>query len=107
MMSSIKETAQGIAFNVFVQPRSSKNEIIGRYGDALKIKLTAPPVAGAANRLCVKILAKCIGVPRSSLEIVSGHTGRNKRVVLHYPESKGSPPEKKHLKKIIESLMER
>jgi len=104
-MTLIKETAHGLAFNVFVQPRSSKNEIVGRHGDALKIKLTAPPVEGAANSLCVKFLAKCIGVPRSSIEIVSGHTGRNKRIVLHYPESRASLPDRKRLKKTVESLL--
>ena len=76
----IKETPDGFEFQVFVQPRSSKNQIAGRHGDALKVRLTAPPVDGAANALCVKYLAKCLGVPKSALEIVAGHTGRTKRI---------------------------
>ncbi|MFZ0724625.1 MAG: DUF167 domain-containing protein, partial [Desulfobacterales bacterium] len=51
-------------------------------GDTLKIKLTAPPVEGAANTLCLKFLARRLGLPRSSLEIVSGHTSRTKLILV-------------------------
>ena len=104
-MTIITETPQGLAFSILVQPRSSRNEIVGRHGDTLKIKLTAPPVQGAANNLCIKFLAKCIGVPKSSVEIVSGHTGRNKRVVLHVTPGRSSLRERQRLKKTVESLL--
>jgi len=81
-MTFIQHHPRGVLFKIFVQPRSSKNQISGLYGDSLKIKLTAPPVAGAANTMCVKFLAKCLDVPRSSLEIISGHTRRTKQVLF-------------------------
>ncbi len=80
-MLFLQENPQGIFFKVFVQPKSSKNMITGSYGDALKIKLTAPPVDGAANKMCIKFLAKCLKVPKTSLEIISGHTSRTKYVL--------------------------
>ena len=76
----LQENPQGITLKVFVQPGSSKNMITGIYGDAIKIKLTAPPVDGAANKMCIKFLAKCFKVPKTSLEIISGHTSRTKCV---------------------------
>ena len=67
-----KENTDGITLTVFVQPRSSKNMIAGLHNDALKIKLTSPPVDGAANKMCIQYLAKWLKVPKSSIEIVSG-----------------------------------
>ena len=81
-MPFIQENNNGIIFNAFIQPRSSKNMIAGRHGDALKIKLTAPPVGGAANKMCIQYLSKWLNIPKSSIEIISGHTGRKKRVLL-------------------------
>lgn len=69
-----------MTFKVFVQPRSSKNQVAGCYGDALKIKLTAPPVDGEANKMCINYLAKFFSVPKSAVEIVSGQTGRSKLI---------------------------
>lgn len=80
-MSFIRRHSQGVLFKVFVQPRSAKNQISGLHGDALKIRITAPPVNGAANTMCVKYLAKCLDVPRSSLEIISGRSGRTKQIL--------------------------
>ncbi|MFZ0134704.1 MAG: DUF167 domain-containing protein [Desulfobacterales bacterium] len=80
---------EGFVLKVFVLPRSSKNMLVGRHGDTLKIKLTAPPVDGAANTLCLKFLARRLGLPRSSLEIVSGHAGRTKLILVR--ADKGEP----------------
>lgn len=63
-----------------IQPRASKNEIITREGGGLKIRLTAPPVDGAANEALVKFLADTFSLPKSSIEIISGHTSRDKIV---------------------------
>jgi uncharacterized protein len=76
------ENNNGIILNILIQPRSSKNMIAGLHGDALKIKLTAPPVDGAANKMCVQYLSKWINIPKSSIEIISGHSSRSKRVLL-------------------------
>jgi len=74
------QTDEGIILNLHVQPRASKNEICGIQDQALKIRLTSPPVDGAANKLCCEYLAKLFGVSKSSVELVSGETSRHKRV---------------------------
>jgi uncharacterized protein (TIGR00251 family) len=78
----IRETPDGAMFKVAIQPRGSKNEIVGLHGDAVKIKLTAPPVEGAANKMCVVFLAKRLNVPPSAVEIVQGHRSRFKTVLV-------------------------
>ena len=103
-MVSIRKSSRGVIFKVLVQPRSSKNMLAGLHNDALKIKLTAPPVNNAANRMSIEFLAKALGVPKSSLEIVSGHTSRNKQVLLHAHRIEISEKEYGHLKKQIIDL---
>jgi len=87
-MLFINKNAKGIIFKVFIQPRSSKNMIEGIYGDAIKIKLTAPPVNGAANRMCIKYLANILKIPQSKIEIISGHTSRTKYLLIKYKDNK-------------------
>ncbi len=65
---------------VRIQPRASKNGIVIQSDGSLKIRLTAPPVDGAANEALVKFLAEILGVGRSQIEIISGHTSREKRI---------------------------
>ncbi len=65
---------------VRIQPRASKDEIIVQSDGSLKIRLTAPPVNGAANEALIAFLAKVLRVSRSQIEILSGHTSREKRV---------------------------
>jgi len=77
---NIKETPEGVTFSVKVLPRSSKTEITGVVEGALRIKLTAPPVEGAANKALVEFLAKRLSVAKSKITILSGETGRNKTV---------------------------
>jgi len=67
-----------ITFKVRIQPRAKKNTVVGLLGDALKIKLTAPPVDGAANTMCIKFLADLLNIPQSALNIITGKTGREK-----------------------------
>ena len=104
-MLSLKEHPEGIVFKIFVQPRSSKNTIAGIHGDALKIRLTAPPVDNAANKMCVQFLAKCLGVSKSSLEIVSGHTGRNKQILLRCEGGGDTETERTRLSGLIASII--
>ncbi len=68
-----------LILNVYVQPRASKNQICGIQGLELKIRITSPPVDGAANKLCREFLADIFGVSKSSVEIISGETSRHKR----------------------------
>ncbi len=98
----ITEKPDGLFLKVFVQPKASKNSIAGIHSDALKIKLTAPPVEGAANKMCLKYLAKCLEVSPSSLDIVSGHNSRTKRILIRLENDTVSGNEKKLL---IEKLL--
>ena len=79
-MLRITKTATGATFKVIVQPGASKNEIVGVQQDALKVRISAPPVQGKANKALVNFLAKELGVKKSEIEIVSGHTSRVKTI---------------------------
>lgn len=79
-MIRITVQGEGATFPVRVVPRASRNEIAGMQGEMLRVRLTAPPVEGAANKALVKLLAEVLKVPERDIEIVSGHTGRQKVV---------------------------
>jgi uncharacterized protein (TIGR00251 family) len=66
--------------NLWVQPRASRNEILGYRDGFLRLRVTAAPVDGEANRLCQKILAESLGVSASQVEILNGQKSRRKRV---------------------------
>jgi uncharacterized protein (TIGR00251 family) len=76
----IRETADGVEIAVRVVPRARKNEIAGRRGDALLVRLAAPPLDGAANAALVGYLARQLGVATRAVRIVSGERSRDKRV---------------------------
>lgn len=72
--------------NIRLQPRASRDEIIGPQADGrLKIRITAPPVDGKANEHLIRYLAEVCKVSRSAVTLVSGQTGRNKRVCIQNP----------------------
>ena len=71
-----------LIIKIKVEPRSSKSGIVGPYGDALKVKLTSPPVEGKANKELVEVLSKEYGVPKKNIEIISGQSSKNKTVKL-------------------------
>ena len=79
-MLPLKEEKDGVSFKVRVQPRASKNQVAGLFEDALRVRLTAPPVDGEANEACRAFLADLLSVGRGQVEILSGLTGRNKVV---------------------------
>lgn len=68
---------------VQVQPRSSRNQLVGLQGDALKVKLTSPPVDGAANKACCAFLAKVFGIAKGDVDLVAGDKSRQKRLLLN------------------------
>lgn len=104
-MPIIREHPNGIVFNVFVLPRSSKNKIVGVHGDALKVKVTAPPVAGAANKMCLKFLTKCLKARYLRLEILSGQNSRTKQILLRSEKVPPSEKERTLLKQRVENLV--
>ncbi len=79
-MLHLKEDSGGVIIKIRVQPRASKNQLAGIMDDSLRVRITAPPVDGEANEACVKFLAEVFKVPRQSVQLVSGHTGRNKMI---------------------------
>lgn len=76
----ILELEGAIEFSVRVIPRSSRSEIVGEFEGAVKVRLSSPPVDGAANSELIKLFAKALGVSRSSIEIVRGETSKTKRL---------------------------
>ncbi|MBF0099570.1 MAG: YggU family protein [Desulfobacterales bacterium] len=98
----IHRNKEGLIIDVFVQPRSSKNEVVGKHGDALKIKFTAAPVDGKANAMCIEFLSEVLNTPKRSIEIISGLTTRKKRIRIRL--EKGSI-EDKDLDRIQNRLM--
>lgn len=82
MFSYLHETEDGVILRVKVQPRASRDEVVGVQGDALKVRLTAPPVGGAANTRLLTVLAKKLGIPRGRLELRTGPTSRLKSITI-------------------------
>lgn len=77
-MSWIKEKNNSVVLTVHVVPGTSRTEIVGPYGDALKIKLNAPPVDGKANEELIRFLSKKFKTPKSNIEIMSGFNQKRK-----------------------------
>jgi hypothetical protein len=73
---------QGVVIHLLIQPRASKNEVVGTQGGELKVRLTSPPVDGAANRLCCEFIAKRLGLAKSAVTLEAGATSRHKRLFL-------------------------
>jgi len=76
----ITEREGAVRFSVRVQPRASRTGVEGVHGDALKLRVNAPPVDGAANEAVVEALAEALGVPRRAVRIVAGESSRTKVV---------------------------
>ena len=79
-MIRIREENGTIDFSVRVIPRSSRSEIVGEHDGAMKVRLSAPPVDGAANEELIKLVAKKLSVQKSAVVIVSGETSKTKRL---------------------------
>jgi uncharacterized protein (TIGR00251 family) len=78
----IAPTPTGVRLRLHVQPRASRTELAGRYGGAIKVRLAAPPVDGAANDALVRFLSERLAVPRSAVRLEAGAGGRAKIVVV-------------------------
>jgi len=80
MQIPFKKAKGGITINVKVEPRSSKKGITGVVGDTLKVRLTSPPVGGAANEQLIEVLSEELGIKKSSIRIEKGRASRQKVV---------------------------
>ena len=81
-MIGLREEADGVSFEVRVQPRSSKTEISGIQDGVLRVRLTSPPVDGAANRQCIELLSRKMKIPKRAIRIASGEKARRKRLKI-------------------------
>ena len=79
-MPAITPTSGGVLLRLQVQPRASRTEVVGLHGDAIKVRLAAPPVDGAANDELIRFLAKALDIPRGAVRLVSGASGRRKQM---------------------------
>ncbi|MFC1661069.1 DUF167 domain-containing protein [Gemmatimonadota bacterium] len=73
----------GSKLTVRAQPKASRSEIVGAHGEALKVRLAAPPVDGAANDELRRLLAKTLKISRSRVEVVHGQSSRTKVLLIH------------------------
>jgi len=74
--------ADGVLVRILVQPRASRNEIVGLQENELKVRLTSPPVEGAANELCRQFFSKQLHIPKRDITIVAGEKSRHKRLFV-------------------------
>lgn len=77
----IKETKDGIEFQLRISPNASKNEVI-KTSESVKIKITAPPVDGKANKCLIEYLSKLFRVPKTSIVILRGETSKDKTLLI-------------------------
>ena len=78
----VQLAAGRVRFSVHVQPRASRSEIVGTHGDALKVRLSAPPVDDAANEQLIDLLAETFAVARRAITIVAGGRARSKTIEI-------------------------
>jgi uncharacterized protein (TIGR00251 family) len=79
-MIAYSERDGALVFQVHVNPRASRSEIAGEHNGALRVRIAAPPVDGAANEELVRLLARAFGVKRNAVEIVGGRASRTKQI---------------------------
>ena len=85
------ENPQGIRLRIFLQPKASRDQLVGLHDNELKIAITAPPVDGQANAHLLKYLSKLFKVPKSSIVLEKGELQRHKQIFV--PEPKQIPTE--------------
>jgi uncharacterized protein len=83
----VTQTPEGVIFNIHVQPRASRCEICPPKDGELRLRLTSPPVEDAANKQCVELIAKALGIAKSRVSIRAGAKSRHKTVKVEGVES--------------------
>jgi uncharacterized protein len=76
------DSPEGIVLRIHVQPGAGRSAVVGRHGDALKVRVAAPPVEGRANEASRSLVSEALGVPESDVELISGQSSRTKRFRL-------------------------
>jgi uncharacterized protein len=85
MSSYFQPTGHGYLLRLTVVPGAQRTQVVGLYGDRLKIRLAAPPEKGAANRELIDFLARALDLPKSSLKLTAGGQSRSKVVAVSDP----------------------
>lgn len=85
-MSAVSQTENGLVLRLFIQPKASRDSIVGLHGDELKVAITAPPIDGKANAHLVKYLAKLFRVAKSQVLVEKGELGRHKQIKIINPQ---------------------
>ncbi|HZU71610.1 MAG TPA: DUF167 domain-containing protein [Acidimicrobiales bacterium] len=94
------EESPAIVLRVVAHAGAGRSAVAGQHGDALKLKIAAPPVDGRANQACVELVAELLGVPAAQVELVSGQSSRTKRFRVE-----GVDPE--HARRLLTDAVER
>ena len=81
-MIPLHETGAGVRFALKVVPGASRQRIVGKLGDALKVAVSKPPEDGAANNAVIKLLAGALPVAEGNITIVRGHSNPRKEVAI-------------------------
>jgi len=76
-----------LIIRIYVQPKASKNEFCAVHDDAIKVRITAPPIDGKANQQLIQFLSKNFKVPKSQVQLLSGESSRQKRFCIHSPKA--------------------
>ncbi|WP_375752539.1 DUF167 family protein YggU [Vibrio sp. HN007] len=84
-MSAAIMEGEDLVLRLYIQPKASRDKIVGLHGDELKIAITAPPVDGKANAHLTKVLSKQFKVAKGQIDIEKGELGRHKQVRIHSP----------------------
>ncbi len=90
-MSAVRWQGTSLLLDLQIQPGAAHDELVGLHGERLKIRISAPPVDGRANRHLIDYLAELFGVPRARVILLRGETGRAKTVRIESPAQ--VPPE--------------
>lgn len=85
-MNAVEKTQQGLRLRIFLQPKASKDQIVGIHDNELKITITSPPIDGQANAHLLKFLSKTFKVPKSSIVLEKGELNRHKQIFIPEPK---------------------
>jgi uncharacterized protein (TIGR00251 family) len=77
-MPLLRQAGPDVLLTIHVQPRAGRDEVAGRRGEALHLRLVAPPIGGAANAACLTFLADILDLPKARLSLVAGPRSRSK-----------------------------
>lgn len=86
-MSAVEQQQDDLILRLYIQPKASRDQIVGQHGEELKVAITAPPVDGQANAHLIKFLAKQFRVAKSLVVIEKGELGRHKQVRIIQPQT--------------------